>query len=833
VAASPRRTATLRLGEVGNPLELRALDVERLYPFELTIDGRAVAGGAYASPLGDQTWRDIVDAMGRAVEAEDKDLASLRRPLDTVRHAGRQLFLSIAQLAPELRAFLTAADPRRLVIMTARSELHALPWEAMVDEQWAHLAGAGLSIVHAADTFDPVAVPAQVPLTVRKIVGPGTARRTEPAIDDLLTKASRRRQPRLARAPDGQQAAVVHIEAHGDPWKGTIDLAQPDFLDHQTSSLLVLLWSCVSNLMQPWGESLAMKLHRQQNRLVLGFTTEIREDSAGEIARHFYDRVFDGTPPLDPETAIVDERVRLYRDRLRACEWASLTVWLRGALDLGAAVLDGPRSPAPGWIAGGDAARGWDVVRDQARRFAAGGHVTVIPRADVSSEAPLDAASDYRGAALHVRQPQLDADLAECLTQLHVAAPSVHPGDRVLALVEGLAAYPNSLLLWTGVDQRAVEAMRWLTRVPASLSIVLVSESRLDVPAGMIEADGGTAPDSSSPATTADDLAMLEAYEAAGEYARVDSLWAGLAAKSDGWDPERLRRLNTVGYWSFIRVNDETRAADCLTALDRVAPSEAALLRGNLSTRRGDSDEARRWYAEAKRLSAGNAGDEGRALLELANLAARGSNAAAAETIYREALARLQEGIALGDVRWRSALGRALRDYADLLSTDEHRLDDADALLLRALVIHALDDRMSQVAVALQTRGKLARARGRFRDAEDAIGSAVALQARFGNERGWSDAMRDLIEAALDAGAPQRALALAESTLARSTARGRARGRIAALAARACWTLGQMDAAARWCEQALACLPASDRDARVRVSVIRDVARSLDDQSKR
>ncbi|HEY7055037.1 MAG TPA: hypothetical protein VH458_00865, partial [Vicinamibacterales bacterium] len=188
---------------------------------------------------------------------------------------------------------------------------------------------------------------------------------------------------------------------------------------------------------------------------------------------------------------------------------------------------------------------------------------------------------------------------------------------------------------------------------------------------------------------------------------------------------------------------------------------------------------------------------------------------------------------ALGDVRWRSALGRALRDYADLLSTDEHRLDDADALLLRALVIHALDDRMSQVAVALQTRGKLARARGRLRDAEDAIGSAVALQARFGNERGWSDAMRDLIDAALDADGPQRALALAESTLARSTIRGRARGRIAALAARACWTLGQMDAAVRWCEQALACLPASDRDTRVRVSVIRDVARSLDDQSKR
>ena len=138
MAVSPRRTAILKLGELGNPSELRALDVQRVYPFELTIDGRVVGGGGYTSPLGDQVWRDVMAAMGRAVEAEDKELAALRRPLETVRNAGRQLYLSIAQLAPELRAFLVDTAPRRLVIMSGRAELHALPWEAMVDEQWSH-----------------------------------------------------------------------------------------------------------------------------------------------------------------------------------------------------------------------------------------------------------------------------------------------------------------------------------------------------------------------------------------------------------------------------------------------------------------------------------------------------------------------------------------------------------------------------------------------------------------------------------------------------------------------------------------------------------------------
>ena len=72
VALSPRRTAILKLGELGNPSELRALDVQRVYPFELTIDGRVVGGGGYTSPLGDQVWRDVMAAMGRAVEAENK-----------------------------------------------------------------------------------------------------------------------------------------------------------------------------------------------------------------------------------------------------------------------------------------------------------------------------------------------------------------------------------------------------------------------------------------------------------------------------------------------------------------------------------------------------------------------------------------------------------------------------------------------------------------------------------------------------------------------------------------------------------------------------------------
>ena len=403
---------------------------------------------------------------------------------------------------------------------------------------------------------------------------------------------------------------------------------------------------------------------------------------------------------------------------------------------------------------------------------------------------------------------------------------SLHTGDRLIAVIDGLAAYPHSLVLWTGADQRSVEAVRWLTHVPPLLTIALTSPSRLDVPLDLIEADAGDSPDVPPAMGSVDALVELEEHEGAGEYSRVEAMWDSVTSAAQTWEADRLRRMHVVGYWSFIRLHDDAKAEACLSALDRLSPSEAALLRGNLAARRGEIDEAKRLLGEARRLAAGNASDEGRALLELANLARKRSDAGA-EPLFRDALAHLEQGSATDDRRWRSALGRVLRDYADLLCGDDRRLAEADALLQRALINHALDNRMSQVATGLQTRGKLARARGHFREAEDAIGSAAILQARFGNDRGWYRAMEDLIDVALDAGSAQRARTLAEATFANTPVGEHDRGRVAALAARACWQLGDLEAAARWSDTALDSLRPSDRDVRLKVAMIRDVVRTL------
>lgn len=832
MATVRRRTAVLRLGGVAGGSELRALDVQRLYSYDLTIDARAVATGQFSSPLGDQAWRDLTAALNEAADTPTPQLTERRRAFETVKSAGRQMFFSLVQLHPALRAYLAESGPRRLVISSGSPELHALPWEALIDEQWRHLACTDLSIVHASDVFEPVSEPVQPPLTIAKIFGPGTERRTERSLDMILEKATTTRphDPRVVLVDAAKAASIVHIEAHGDPRTGTIALEHLDFLDQQRSALLVLLWSCVSNLIQPWGESLAMKLHRQGNRFVLGFTTPLREDTAAALADDFYRCVFNGQPPSDPESVIARQRCRLYtEERLRACEWAVVSLWLRCAVDLDAAVLDGPRLPEGGWSptpANEAAGALEEFVRKQLLRYA-GGRVVVIPGVKLNAFASMSMAADYRGPALHLRHATWNDDLAACVNRVGVTPLSVHPADRLLAVIDGLATFPESLLLWSGVGQDAVDAARWLTNVPSSLTIVLVSPRLVDVPAGIVRGEAGT-PDE-EPATSVaqrDALSTLEDEEAAGKYASVVQQWDAVFASAARWDTDHQRRLHAVGYWSFIRLRKRAEAEARLNALDTLAPAEAALLRGNLASRDGRIDEAQRLYRAAEKLAAGNARDEGRALLELAYLAAPRRDGSA-EILYREALSRLERAAEPDDGLWRSALGRALRDYADLLAGVENRLTEADVYLRRALMIHAIDGRMSQVVAALQTRGKIERARRCFAKADAAIGTAASLQHSFGNMSGWASAMQELVEVALEAGAPKRALALADAVLARLPADDRKRGQMAALAARACWQLGDLYAASAWANMALKRLHATGGDEQIDLSIIRDVVLSL------
>ena len=80
-----RSTAALRITLSGNKdrAELLALDVQRKYFFDLTINGKTQSGGTFFSPLGDERWRDVIQDLRSATEIKGE-----RHITDNVRDAG-------------------------------------------------------------------------------------------------------------------------------------------------------------------------------------------------------------------------------------------------------------------------------------------------------------------------------------------------------------------------------------------------------------------------------------------------------------------------------------------------------------------------------------------------------------------------------------------------------------------------------------------------------------------------------------------------------------------------------------------------------------------------
>ena len=255
------------------------LDVQRQYPFVLSIGGRQVAGGVFESPLGDEGWRNVSSAMREATERGVSGQDGLRRQAETIKDSGRKLFRHLGDLSPELQAFLAAEEPRRLVVQSGRPEIHLLPWEAMVDSKWRSVADTDLSVVHSIDVFDERPVSPALPLKVQGVFGPGTERRTLKALDELQQRTTSRGGGRIlvvstdgVPKADAAIAQVVQVEAHGDAESGELDLEAGDpfatsLADGLQGRAMLLLWSCFSALVHSWGESLSLKLHRQTEHL--------------------------------------------------------------------------------------------------------------------------------------------------------------------------------------------------------------------------------------------------------------------------------------------------------------------------------------------------------------------------------------------------------------------------------------------------------------------------------------------------------------------------------------------------------------------------------------
>jgi tetratricopeptide (TPR) repeat protein len=849
-----RSTAALRITLSGNKdrAELLALDVQRKYFFDLTINGKTQSGGNFFSPLGDERWRDVIQDLRSATEIKGE-----RHITDNVRDAGRQLYNCLCNMSPELSNFLrNDPGPRRLVIESLRPEIHQLPWEAMVDERWRLLSEFDISVVHSSENFDLAPEPIGQTLEIQPIFGPATEEKTAEALKVLGEEIARHRsQKLLVKQPvqesdklrkwfESSDAAVLHIEAHGDPETGETQLPErgpgrTGLLDSNElaqwvrNRKMVLLWSCYSAAIHSWGTSLAHSLHRSGNAFVLGFATPLRYKSSAALASSFYRSVFTDRKVVDPESAIVKQRTDLYNLDLNSCEWASMTLWLRHPLDTSLAVLEGLRLPQGNQHWNDGKATNFPRVSKVFAQNVVPGRTALITGEDLPAGLPFDLVKEYDGPVVHLRgRPALEDDsIFDDLGVEGAERQRAHLGDRFLVLLDALGNYPRSLLIWSGIGQREITLLG-VTRVPDSLAIVLVS-SETDIasdPTIVICEDAKRAKPASKEPPTVGNLETLRKLVEEDQFSEAARLWTKLRSIAQDWDKSDKIRYYSQGYWALIRTEKQQDAQSCIDSLVDLHQFEALLIEGNLRDRKGLYREALDRYAKAEQL-AQNPRDQARAIVEQAYVTYELRDFPLAELLHLKSI-RLLEDVSpdLRDSTWSSALGRALRDFADALACDPARAQQADSLLRRAMAIHAIDGRLNQVAAVLQTRGKLAHTLGNNELAEEFFQSAAVILQQVNNRAGWAYTAWRLAILASQQGKVEQALAILTNSFEHLSGESKyplEKGRLAMEMARVHWRKGDIALTAKWSDKAWDLFPLERRQERKESASLASFCRSL------
>jgi hypothetical protein len=725
-----RKTAILQFtlpgdaaGAADRQVESKPLTCEREYGALLAIDGAGCPAQFFQSPRNDEQWRDFVQRLRDCNVNRDENGY---RGAVFIRSIGADLYRNLAALSPRLRDFLDDfGTPRRLVIQSRRPELHLLPWSALYDDDGRFLAAGDLSIVQSWDGFSdaPNFLPANPNLVVQ--LRPDTPKNTAPALQALPMEWDRN----AARDAD-----ILSVEAHGNAVTNEIGEVGPwATAEKFGKAKLALLWSCYSSAANSWGESPALCLHRLGAAMVLSFQAELHNEDAKSIAAALFSDVFGAAASRDPESALVRIRADKFQREFAYGAWASMTVYLRGPLDLTALPLNGPRVPAQGWsdddVASSDA---WEQVSAAVGSLQPGAHQAFPGPTEAFSKLPKQAFASWNGTIIRLDgadNPVSDA----CLEELGLSrkeAPSSHPAARLAWFFGKIARYGSPLIVWTNASPRHRDFLR-ASDAASALSFLLLYKP--DAEPSLPE--------------LVDENRLAEARERAFR----DPPPTGEAG-DDYW---------SAAYFAFARGDDPARP--CRVALGNLGnPAEKLLLLGNYASRFGavlDETEppandleawqrAESYYRQAlgQAVEANNLREIGRAKLELGYLLQAKGEAAAAEIAYRAATEALERS-QLRDTRWHSALGRVLRDRADLLCKQPEQRGLASALLGRAFAIHAYHGRHLQVAYCQTTAAHIHLAGG---DCAQAVLSAMDAANAFeacAAWHGWGEAIQILLDA--------------------------------------------------------------------------------------
>ena len=749
--------------------EKMPLTLEREYGVFLSVDGCQFSASTFRSPVNDERWRDFIKRM--------EECNTTRKGYESavvIRAIGRDLFAALAGLSPVLQEFLSQPPvPRRLVIQTTRPELHLLPWGALYDLSGKLLAARDLSIVQSWGEFAKIPVALGATLNLVSDVDANTTSATIKSLEHLPEEITR-----IVRgAPD-----ILHIEKHGNAELNQIGgVSATSNARRYAKARLALLWSCYSGSADSWGQSPALSLHRQGVPLVLSFQAALNVLDAKSISKDFYSDVFGPAASRDPETALVRIRAAKFEQEFDCTNWASMVVYMTGALDLSAMALNGPEVPQAMWCTP-DATpvdpavnlqvkKGWRQLARTIERLPPGSITGMkMPEALEGqdwSRLPVPIVESWRGNKIRLDggdNPLTDDAIAELNLPVQ-DAPRTDAADRLGWFFQKIAAFGAPLIVWTDASPWHAEFLKTISPNPALTFLLIYDKPKqFTVPEFV-------------------DLNKLD--EAQKLYEDI----VGADGTGDCDDDVR-----SAAYFAYARCNKQAKAAACVLALK--SPSERALLTGNyvsrwgcvpeeiapgiattgtaaVATKKPRTTDARHreddCYRETVHLAEADKmpRDSGRARHELGYFMQTGHRVRSAETFYRASLLDFERSPLPGDIRWHSALANLLRDWADLLAGKPDHVEEALKLLRRALAIHAFHGRRLQIAYSLTTQARIHQTAGRQTEAVEVAIDAANLFEECRNWGGWVEAVRILLDGLAERQETGRMLGIVDLALAK------------------------------------------------------------------
>jgi hypothetical protein len=356
--------------------------------------------------------------------------------------------------------------------------------------------------------------------------------------------------------------------------------------------------------------------------------------------------------------------------------------------------------------------------------------------AEATAKLPKSVFSAWRGNVIRLDGPEEPLD-KRVLFELNISddgMPETDAAERLLWFFNKIERYGSPLLVWTNADDRHISFLRNV-KPSSTLTFLLIH---------------GPQPDRTL-------LDLVDDYPQKA-YEKCATL-----PENCGDD------LLSAAYFACARCEDSDQAFQFIR---RVAShAERWLLTANYISRHGavpnpkpdwmldhpdgklTSLQQQHCQEDYLRQVITNPGIEaperesGRAKQELGYLLKKAGKTGVAEMLYGQALSELGKcPPEVHDYRWHGAIGRLLRDWADLLASSPDRLDKARDYLARAMAIHSFHGRRLQIAYCLNTSARIELTDRRFSEAiDDAVDSANLFEL-LKNWRGWGEAMKILFD---------------------------------------------------------------------------------------